>query len=345
MMHELLPISVVIPTYNRSASLARTIDAINRQTSKPGEVIVIDAGNEHSYREKIALDWAELNVIIVDSEASVCIQRNKGIVLSKYKWIFLCDDDIELPDDYLTTLFKFVSENLECNAVAGLLLQKEGDKWISQYPPTSGFDLIFRFIFQHSIWGNVESIKARGPLNILLQVLKNNFKKKGNTFTKAGWPSVTQWKGEVWRTSIYSLGANLIRREWLIQSPYDEVLDPGGIGDNYGVALGFPHEKSIYVLSSAYAYHHRDEKNRPEASVIYYRRIMALDYFNQRYRKGISYKLWLIWSLFGNLILFLIRGNAKMLQATIVAMMKIILSKNPYWVGYKSGIRLVSPNY
>jgi hypothetical protein len=41
-----------------------------------------------------------------------------------------------------------------------------------------------------------------------------------------------------------------VRRQWLIRSPFDEVLDPHGIGDNYGVAFGFP--SKIHVLNSAW---------------------------------------------------------------------------------------------
>jgi glycosyltransferase involved in cell wall biosynthesis len=38
------------------------------------------------------------------SEKSVCIQRNIGIRKAETPWVFLCDDDVEVPPDYLQQL-------------------------------------------------------------------------------------------------------------------------------------------------------------------------------------------------------------------------------------------------
>ena len=86
------------------------------------------------------------------------------------------------------------------------------------------------------------------------------------------------FSGEYFITPLYSLGAALIPKSWLIKSPFDEFLDPHGIGEHYGVIAGFPSQK-IHVLNNAFVYHHHEEANRLQKSLQYYRRVLALDYY------------------------------------------------------------------
>jgi hypothetical protein len=64
--------------------------------------------------------------------------------------------------------------------------------------------------------------------------------RKGNHISKAGWPVISDFSGDYFKTPLYSLGASLVRRDWLLRSPFDEVLDRHGIGEHYGVIAGFP---------------------------------------------------------------------------------------------------------
>src|SRR5690606_21956500 len=97
---------------------------------------------------------------------------------------------------------------------------------------------LWKYIFGLSVWGAIKC----GPA-----WLKRCYNRKGNHITKAGWPVITQMSGEFYITPVYTLGASLVKRDWLLQSPFDEVLDRNGIGDNYGVAMGFP-EMGIHIV-------------------------------------------------------------------------------------------------
>lgn len=340
---EYLPVSVVIPTCNRYTSLLRTLTSINKQVNKPTEIIIVDASDEGISVDPLSKMFPTLNLVSISSIPSVCVQRNIGIGSAKSEWVFLCDDDIELSPDYLSLLYQYTLLNKRCGVVSGMLMQKEEGVWVSQYLPGDVWGLLWRYIFQQSVWGNIDLVKGKSLFKPLLEALQNKYKKTGNTRTKAGWPLVTNWSDQVIHASFYSMGANLIKREWLINSPYDEVLDASGIGDNYGVALGFPQALPFNILSYTMAYHHRDKSNRLATHLAYYRRVLALDYFNHRWKKDSSTKLWLIWSLTGNLFFSLIRLRWQMVMANYSAIIKIALNKNPYQIAHLRGDCIISP--
>jgi hypothetical protein len=169
------------------------------------------------------------------------------------------------------------------------------------------------------------------------------YRKRGNRESLAGWPLITQWQRPCFTTRFYSLGADLIRREFLLSSPYDPVLDAGGIGDNYGVALGLPN--GIDVIDSTYALHHREQHNRVDRKIAYYRRILALHYFvRTRFPNATITTLWLCWSIIGMSLQHLCRLDAPMLKHSMKALFKILTGRNPYVVARNDGRTVVSPD-
>src|SRR5687768_15695043 len=105
----MISISVVIPTRNRSTSMERLLRCFNEQTVLPDEVIIVDASDDPQYLTGIKQKFDRLNVLCkISLERSVCIQRNMGIALAQHDWIFLCDDDIEIPSDHLEKLVNYL---------------------------------------------------------------------------------------------------------------------------------------------------------------------------------------------------------------------------------------------
>lgn len=340
-----MKVSVIIPTRNRPEAIQKALLSLQRQTLQPDEIIVVDSSDDKGYAQKIKSQYSSLPVKWMDAPASVCVQRNIGIRAASGDWILLCDDDIIFADDYLQKLVGYAKANPQCGALAGRLLQEERNQWTSEYPVKNFLDLLWRFIFQLSIWGDLSSVKTSLLNKPLLLLINKFYQKRDNGFTLSGWPLITSWS-EVFQTSIYSLGANLIRREWLLQSPYDEVLDKSGIGDNYGVALGFPQHRAIHVLSSTVAHHARATQNRLVKPIAYYRRIMALHYFIKRsgnFPKSTPF--FFIWSLMGNAIMYSFKRDREMYKATKKAMILISKNKNPYWIAYLKGQKIVEIFY
>ena len=337
----MISISTVIPTRNRIDSLQRCLKSIGNQIFLPEEVIIVDSSDVKLDLHTLLESVDNLNIKLIHSTPSVCKQRNVGIAAAQNDWIFLCDDDIDLPENYLSTLVNYLEVNESCQVVAGRLVQLENGNWVDQYPIRRQIDLLWRFIFQLSVWSDLSKMNS----GFLTKQLGKWYHERSNDVSLAGWPILTQWNDGVNRTSIYPLGASLISKEWLIDSPFDEVLDPHGIGDNYGVAINFPQPKSIHVLSETYAKHHRNLENRLEQALAYYRRTLALHYFLKKKENSVSRTCWFVWSLFGNSLYFLFKGKMEMFKATNVALFKIISNRNPYWKGFLRNEESIKPNF
>jgi hypothetical protein len=176
--------------------------------------------------------------------------------------------------------------------------------------------------------------------------VKTFYRNRNNTFTLAGWPLVTQVNGDYFRTAIFGLGAALVRREWLVAFPFDEILDVHGIGDNYGVAVNFPGDLPIVVLRRVSAIHHRSDINRLPATTAYYRRILALHYFMSRSTRFTWFnRLMLLWSILGNLIPQVVHLDFNRARTTLKAGLLISTGRNPFLVASALGLKNpVTPN-
>jgi glycosyltransferase involved in cell wall biosynthesis len=332
-----IQISAVIPTCNRPAPLLVLLESLNRSSRPPFEVLIVDSSDQPAPPEKYAA-FSRLSIRCIYSEKSVCIQRNLGIREARGSYIFLCDDDMELSPTYLQQLEDHINAHPEAGAVSGLVLQKESGVWQGSYPVRSTRELIRKFVFQLSIWGEIE---CGGGM--VLRKIKDYYRRKGNHISKAGWPVITSFSGDYFISPVYGLGASLIKKEWLLVSPYEEALDRNGIGDNYGVAMGFP-VPGIHVLTNAFVYHHQDTANRPNQPLLYLRRVLALDYFI-RSKKALHHvkKRWLLWSLTGNLLMALTARNKSMIRSTFTSLRTVAFGQNPYELAAKRRQRITEP--
>jgi glycosyltransferase involved in cell wall biosynthesis len=336
-------ISVVIPTRNRPERVRNALAALARQTLPAAEVIVVDASDAGVYDAKgLANEFRTLPVTVLSSAPSVCIQRNKGIEAARSDWVFQCDDDIELPEDHFQKLADHVAKHPACSAVAGKWRQLESGVWVDQYPPRRFFTALYGFVFQLSVWGPIDGVETNRLTRPLLAWMTQWYRKRGNRESLAGWPLITQWHRPSFTVRFCSLGAVLLRREYLLSTPYDPVLDPGGIGDNYGVALGLPN--GVDIIDSTYILHHREQVNRVDRKVAYYRRILALHYFvRARFTNATITTLWLCWSIVGLSLAQLGRLDVTMLRFSAKALFKIVAGRNPYVIAKSEGKIVVSP--
>ena len=332
-----MQISVVIPTCDRKQRLLSLLHHLEQSSYPVYEVIIVDSGNDKLFPADYEV-FKNISIRYLESEKSVCIQRNTGIANARAPWIFLCDDDIEPPKDYLEKIVTHISNHPEAVAVSGVWMQQEKGQWVSEYPVRSTRELAWKYIFQLSIWGTIDCKN-----NFISRGLKKYYSRKGNHITKAGWPVITDFSGPYFTTPLYSLGASVVKKEWLQRFPYDEVLDSHGIGDNYGVAINFPHG-GIRGGNSTFVHHHREPLNRLQKPLQYFRRSLALDYFI-RTNKNLQHvkKRWLVWSLMGNLISFILAGQRLIVKTSLKLIWKLALNKNPYYEASKRNQKLIKP--
>jgi glycosyltransferase involved in cell wall biosynthesis len=318
-----MDLSVVIPTCNRPERLLSLIGDLSRSSHPILEILIVDSSDRKLSPADFA-QFAKLTIHYVRSEIkSVCIQRNIGIRRARGSWIFLCDDDIEVPADYLGKLAEHVRAHPQAGAVSGLWLEKTEAGWQSEFPVTSSRGLLWRYCFQLGIWGE---IAVRGPL---IDRIGDRYRRRGNHISGAGWPVLVDFSRPFFKTPIYTLGASVVKRDWLLESPYDERLDSHGMGDNYGVAIGFPPE-GIHVVTCAFVRHQREQSDRLADSEAYGRRLLALHYFiKSRDELAHVREPVFMWSLFGQVVFHSATGNRRFARAAVTTFLTVARGRNP----------------
>ncbi len=323
----MMEISVVIPTRNRPDHLRSTLRALCQSTYSVRETIVVDSSDQPCAAGAFA-GFEALKISYVEAPRSVCIQRNIGVRRATSPWVFLCDDDVEVPSDYLAKLMAHVAVHAECGAVSGLFLEKGSRGWTGDFPERSSVVLLWKFLFQLGIWGEIQ---ASGPV---ARAIGAYHRRRGNHIARSGWPVVSDMSGPFFRTPIYTLGAAVVKRDWLLASPFDESLDSHGIGDNYGVAIGFPPPSGIHVVNGAHVFHHHATANRLVDGVAQERRMLALDYFIQTRPELRDVRTTaFLWSLVGAGLLHALSGNLPVARSMGRAFARVVSGNNPYRAG------------
>jgi glycosyltransferase involved in cell wall biosynthesis len=100
---EPLPVSVVIPAYNRERMLRRALESVRAQRRRPAEVIVVDDASS----DGTARVAEELGARVVRHEQNRGEggSRNSGIAAASQPWVALLDSDDEWLPHHLETLW------------------------------------------------------------------------------------------------------------------------------------------------------------------------------------------------------------------------------------------------
>ncbi len=91
-MKNTLPITVVIPTYNRARWLRECLASVARQSVRPREVIVVDDGSTDETEPVCRREWPEIEYCY-QANRGVSAARNRGIRMAGSEWIALLDSD------------------------------------------------------------------------------------------------------------------------------------------------------------------------------------------------------------------------------------------------------------
>ena len=111
-------VSVVVPTYNRAASLGRLLRCIARQSYQHFECLVIDDGSNDQTQAQYEAIWQGLDTRFRlylkskdDRRFGPARSRNRGIELAQGAFIAFCDDDdLWIRDDHLATAVRLLTQ-------------------------------------------------------------------------------------------------------------------------------------------------------------------------------------------------------------------------------------------
>lgn len=121
-------VSVVIPTYNRSGALDRTLQSVFGQSERDVEVIVVDDGSTDGTPSMLAGYGSRIRVIRKENGGAGAA-RNAGIDAARGEFIaFLDDDDVWLPEKTREQLRLFDANPDAALASTGAMFVDERDR-------------------------------------------------------------------------------------------------------------------------------------------------------------------------------------------------------------------------
>lgn len=90
----MIPVSVIIPTYNRSKLLKRAIESVISQVAFSGEIVVVDDGSTDTTKELVTSYSEEADIqLLSTANHGPAAARNHGVRQSKYAYIAFLDSD------------------------------------------------------------------------------------------------------------------------------------------------------------------------------------------------------------------------------------------------------------
>lgn len=113
-----MQIDIIIPTFNRSATLQRAIESVLNQTYKDYYLYIVDDGSTDNSKDIIATYLDFPNIFYLKQEnKGVSAARNFGIQKSKSPWIAFLDSDDEWLPNKLQTQVSFWKDNPQYNFI------------------------------------------------------------------------------------------------------------------------------------------------------------------------------------------------------------------------------------
>ena len=109
-MSEEVKYSIVIPTYNREASIKKSIESCLTYTDEIIEVIVVDDGSVDNTRQIVESIEDPRVTYIYQKNSGASAARNNGVNVSKGKYICFLDSDDEYTENRLKTTSEYFSE-------------------------------------------------------------------------------------------------------------------------------------------------------------------------------------------------------------------------------------------
>jgi len=138
------PVSVVIATRNRPASLVACLDSILAQKHPQFEVVVVDNGPSNDDTREVVSELAmhEPRLRYVrESRAGASLARNRGWREAQHPIVAFLDDDVLADPDWLPSMVRGFSRDADVWAVTGRIVANEletpAQHWLEAY---GGFD-------------------------------------------------------------------------------------------------------------------------------------------------------------------------------------------------------------
>jgi len=124
---ELIPVSAIVPTRNRSGSFLRTLESLAKQSVQPQEIICVDGSRDVLTHDICEDPPARLRSRLVWKGAKVvggALQRNEGIAAGTHPFVLFCDDDILFESECLRRLWRAIETDRELGGANAMIVNQ-----------------------------------------------------------------------------------------------------------------------------------------------------------------------------------------------------------------------------
>lgn len=140
--------SIVIPTYNRSASVLDTLQSCFEQTFTDLEIVVVDDGSSDDTREVLAtLDDPRLTVVHQDN-AGPAAARNHGMKVARGQYIAFLDSDDRWYPTFLEVANTCLQEHGDVLLYGQIIVDRGVDRyWVKPARALGAEESIFDYLY------------------------------------------------------------------------------------------------------------------------------------------------------------------------------------------------------
>ncbi len=107
----MIKVSIIVPIYNNEKYVKKCIDSLINQTEKNIEIILINDGSDDN-TEKIIRGFNDNRIkYFYQKNSGIGKTRNKGLLLSKGKYVMFIDSDDYISNDCVKKMYEFAIKN------------------------------------------------------------------------------------------------------------------------------------------------------------------------------------------------------------------------------------------
>lgn len=286
-------LSVIIPTIDRELDLMKTLRSITLQVLIPEEIIIVDQ-NKTKSAEIVANDYTDrLNIkYIYTDQISASFARNLGIENSHGDIICFLDDDVFLDKDYFKNIAAFFKRYPDALGVQGVITNFEQ----GHLNKLGGHKLKLTL---YNLFATVFLLNRGGNVNRFLPSARNVYCKYAIATINCQWLS----------------GCSAYRKK--VFGEYENSFDTNMIKYCYGEDKLFSYQlykkfpNSLYIDPSIQYEHYPQLDGRLAKKALIETRILYNYYiWHKVICKTLKNKILFLWSSFGDLILYLVKGRS-----------------------------------
>lgn len=314
--------SVIIPTYNRSATILDTISSVLMQDYAPLEIIVIDDGSDDETAAVIShlIDAGDIILIRQNHSGKPSCGRNRGLQAATGDVVFIFDsDDLMLPSKIKMTMDAFTKVDIdEVGFCCTDFILRRPDESEQSHFARAYYDS-FREMPRAVVDNHVYLLAARSAYNALLAA--NYVGTSSVAFPRAIVDAGFRFDESLTNADDYDLWLRLarIKKVLVISCPlHVYIVHAGGVLTK-SIRTGGKWRTHIQLLKRELGYAedaHTISLARARLSDNYYA-LLQCDLEGRRWLKAGVSMMYLMRCDLAKLVRWLLRGMAGRLQRTI----------------------------